>query len=86
MYDHHVIPAMPFLHLQDPGIRQFQELHAGGAVGGVEVDISRGTMGIIPGLYVTVADNAANKYLIPNHLAINPKYHDPKKIYEEFAN
>ena len=35
-------------------------------------DISRGTMGIIPGLYVTVADNAANKYLIPNHLAINP--------------
>ena len=35
-------------------------------------DISRGTMWIIPGLYVTVADNAANKYLIPNHLAINP--------------
>ena len=35
-------------------------------------DISKGTMGIIPGLYVTVADNAANKYLIPNHLAINP--------------
>ena len=47
-------------------------------------DISRGTMGIIPGLYVTVADNAANKYQIPNHLAINPKYHDPKKIYEEY--
>ena len=44
------------------------------------MDISRGTMGIIPGLYVTVADNAANKYQIPNHLAINPKYHDPKKI------
>ena len=30
------------------------------------MDISRGTMGIIPGLYVTVADNAANKYLIPD--------------------
>ena len=31
-------------------------------------DISRGTVGIIPGLYVTVTDNAANN----NHLAINP--------------
>ena len=51
---------MPSSSATDLRIRQFQELHAGGAVGGVEVDISKGTMGIIPGLYATVADNAAN--------------------------
>ena len=37
MYDPHVIPAMPLFFIYRPGIRQFQELHAGGAVGGVDV-------------------------------------------------
>ena len=84
MYDHHAIPAMPLFFIQT--------LESGSSRSSMPVeqsvvwkgDISRGTMGIILGLYVTVADNAANKFLIPNHLAINPKYHDTKKMYEEY--
>ena len=32
-----MFPAMPLFFIYRPGIRQFQELHAGGAVGGVDV-------------------------------------------------
>ena len=44
MNDHHVISDMPLLFIYDPGVRQLQELHAGGEVGGEEGDISRGIM------------------------------------------
>ena len=74
MYDHHAIPAMPLFFIQT--------LESGSSRSSMPVeqsvvwmwDISRGTMGIIPGLYVTrVAKNISLRGNLTSWTNISPE-------------